>query len=113
MFGLKIFKYILKFLTIAFCVAFVVLNMQDTTFYYSPLATPLELPLWALGLLLFGIGFIMGALLVWLNDLPKKSEIRRLKKENVKLEEERDSLESDIRNHDRTTKIESVDTDDQ
>ena len=112
MFGLKIFKYLLKFMTIAFCVAFVVLNMQDTIFYYSPMAAPLQLPLWALGMLLFAIGFTLGAMLVWLNDIPKKRELRRLKKDLAKVENERDALESDMRENERATMIEGASPDD-
>lgn len=97
MFGVKVFKYLLKIPTLIFCVAFVVLNMQDTTLYYSPLATPITLPLWLLGLTLFAIGFTVGALLVWLNDLPKKKELRQLRRELKKTEGERDQLEDDIR----------------
>ena len=93
---MAILKYILKFFIIAFCVAFVVLNLQDTTFYYSPLATPLIMPLWALGLFLFSIGFICGGLLVWFNQGSKRAEIRTLKKENERLAKEKEELEDEI-----------------
>lgn len=107
---MSFFKYILKFLIIAFCVAFVVLNMQDTTFYYSPIATPLTLPLWMLGLLLITGGFLMGGLLVWLNESPKRAELRRLRKEIKLLEDERDTLENEVREngHRSLTELENT-----
>lgn len=97
MFGLRIFKYLLKIPTLIFCVAFVVLNMQDTTLYYSPLATPITLPLWLLGITLFSLGFIVGALLVWLNTLPARKELKQARTALKKAEEERDTLENNIR----------------
>ena len=81
MFGLRIFKYLLKIPTLILCVAFVVLNRQDTTLYYSPISDPLVLPLWLLGIVLFGVGFIVGAMLLWLNHWPTYREVRKLRKE--------------------------------
>jgi uncharacterized integral membrane protein len=97
MFGLKVFKLLLKIPALIFCVAFVVLNMQDTTLYYSPIANPVTLPLWALGLTLFSIGFIVGALLLWLNQIPKSKELKETQKTLKKTEEERDALEETVR----------------
>ncbi|PCI00088.1 MAG: hypothetical protein COB76_04215 [Alphaproteobacteria bacterium] len=108
MFGLKVFKYLLKIPTLIFCVAFVVLNMQDTTFYFSPIASPLTLPLWALGLTLFALGFTVGALLVWLNSLPKNKELRQARKELKKANEEREELEDTLREA-RTDELHSID----
>ena len=103
MFGLKIFKYLLKIPTIILCVAFVVLNMQDTTLYYSPIATPITLPLWLLGLTLFALGFTVGSLLVWLNDLPKRKELRQIRKDLISAKKEREELEDTIRDQAQTS----------
>lgn len=97
MFGLKVFQYLLKIPTLVFCVAFVVLNMQDATLYYSPLAEPVTLPLWALGLTLFTLGFLVGAMLVWLNGMPKSKELRQAKKDLKKAIEDREELEDTMR----------------
>jgi len=81
MFGLKIFKYLLKIPSVIFIIAFVVLNRQEATLYYSPLAEPITLPLWIMGLFLFAGGFAIGAVLLWLNSWPIRKELRQTKKE--------------------------------
>ena len=98
-FGLKVFKYILKIPTIIFVVAFVVLNRQEATLYFSPIASPLILPLWLLGLVLFAIGFAVGALLLWLNSWPVYKELRQTKKDLKTMEKERDLIADTM--HDR------------
>ena len=103
MFGLKIFKYLLKIPTIILCVAFVVLNMQDTTLYYSPITSPITLPLWLLGLTLFIFGFVVGSLLVWLNEHPNRKELRQLRKELKSTQKEREELEDTIRDQAETS----------
>jgi len=75
-----IFRFILKFLAIVFIVAFVVLNRQETTLYISPLSEPLTLPMWIMGLVLFSIGFTVGALLLWLNTLSVKRDLKQARK---------------------------------
>lgn len=97
MFGARVFKYLLKIPTVIFCVAFVVLNLQETTLYYSPLAMPVVLPLWLLGLTLFALGFIIGGLLVWLNHWPLKKELKQTRKDLLAAEKDRTALEDDIR----------------
>jgi uncharacterized integral membrane protein len=92
MFGLKIFKYLLKIPTLIFVVAFVVLNRQETTLYFSPISDPIILPLWIMGLVLFGLGFIVGALLLWLNSWPTYKELRQTKKDLKQAEQDRDDL---------------------
>lgn len=89
MFGLKIFKYLLKIPALIFIVAFVVLNRQETTLFFSPLASPLTLPLWLLGIILFALGFIVGATLLWLNHWPVRNELRQAKKDLKSAEKDR------------------------
>lgn len=96
MFGLKIFQYLLKIPTLIAIIAFVALNRQETTFYFSPLSDPLVLPLWILGLVLFGSGFIVGALLLWLNSWPVYRERGKLKKQIRKLEEDNSDLHTQM-----------------
>lgn len=96
MFGINVFKYILKIPTLIFIIGFVVLNRQETTLYISPIADPLVLPLWIMGLVLFGIGFIAGALLLWLNSWPVRKELRAAKKDLKKSEEAYEELQNDI-----------------
>jgi len=92
-FGLKIFKYLLKIPALIFIIAFVVLNRQEATLYYSPLVEPLTLPLWIMGLILFGVGFSVGALLLWLNSWPTYKELRTVKKQLKQTEAEIEDLQ--------------------
>jgi uncharacterized membrane protein YciS (DUF1049 family) len=96
MFGAKVFKYLLKIPLVIFIIAFVVLNQQETTFYYSPLASPLILPMWIMGLVLFGIGFMFGALLLWLNSWPTRRSLKQTQKELKKVEKDRDDLKTKL-----------------
>lgn len=98
MFGLKIFKYLLKIPALIFIVAFVVLNRQETTLFFSPLASPITLPLWLLGIVLFAIGFIVGATLLWLNHWPVRSELRQTKKDLKAIEHDHDRMSQTITN---------------
>lgn len=96
MFGLKIFKYILKIPTLILVVAFVVLNRQEATLYISPISDPLVLPLWIMGLVLFGLGFIVGAMLLWLNSFPVGKELRAVKKQLKEVIQEKEELSDSI-----------------
>lgn len=97
MLGARLFKYILKILTLVFCVAFVVLNMQEATLYYSPIANPIVLPLWLLGIVLFSVGFVVGGLLIWLSYSPVRYELRQTRKNLKAVEKDREKLEDDVR----------------
>lgn len=99
MFGLKIFKYLLKVPTLIFVVAFVVLNRQETTLYFSPISDPITLPLWIMGLILFGVGFTTGALLLWLNSFPTRKELRTTQKKLKTTEQDLENLKNDF--HDK------------
>ncbi len=96
MFGLKVFQYLLKIPAVIFIIGFVVLNQQDTTLYISPLMDPLEFPLWIMGIILFGAGFSVGALLLWLNSWPTRRELKIAKKKLKEIEKEQDDLRNTI-----------------
>lgn len=92
MFGVKVFKYLLKIPAIIFIVGFVVLNQQDTELKVSVFTDPIILPLWILGLILFGIGFAVGALLLWLNSWPVRKELKSTKKRLAEAEQDIEDL---------------------
>ena len=92
MFGARVFKYLLKIPALIFIVAFVVLNRQETTLYISPLSDPLTLPLWFLGIILFAVGFLVGALLLWLNNWPARKELKSIRKELKQTQEKYEEL---------------------
>ncbi len=100
MFGVKILRYILKIFSVILIVAFVVLNRQETELYISPLTDPLILPLWLMGLLIFAIGFTVGALLLWLNSWPIRRELSRTKKKLEVHEKEKAKIENEKMNED-------------
>lgn len=102
MFGLKVFKYLLKIPAVIFIVGFVVLNQQDTSLYISPLMDPLILPLWIMGLVLFGVGFSVGALLLWLNSWPIRKDLKTTKKKLIEAEKDVETLSDTI--HDNEIK---------
>lgn len=92
MFGARVFKYLLKIPTLILIVAFVVLNRQETSLYISPLTDPLILPLWLLGMILFAVGFLVGALLLWLNHWPDRKELKATKKDLKNTQEKYEEL---------------------
>ncbi len=96
MFGVKIFKYLLKIPTLILVVAFVVLNRQETTLYISPLTDPVVLPLWIMGLIIFAVGFTVGALLLWLNSWPTYKELKKTKKDLKQAELDLENLKNDF-----------------
>ena len=96
MFGVKVFKYLLKIPAIIFIVGFVVLNQQDASLYISPLMDPMTLPLWIMGLVLFGTGFIVGALLLWLNSWPTRKELKSTKKKLSEAEKDLEELNDTV-----------------
>ena len=89
-------------------VSFVVLNRQDATFYYSPLATPLNMPMWLMGLVLFAIGFVVGATLLWINSWSVHKELKQTKKDLAASEAERTNLLSEI-HHNQIEKLDNND----
>ena len=92
MFGIRVLRYILKFVSVILIVAFVALNRQETRLYISPLTDPLELPIWLMGLVIFAFGFIVGALLLWLNSWPIRKELRQTKKALAQSEKDQTEL---------------------
>lgn len=99
MFGVRVFKYLLKIPAIIFIVGFVVLNRQEAELYLSPLNDPITLPLWIMGLVLFGVGFMVGALLLWLNSWPVRKELKSTKKKLTDAEQDLEELSDTL--HDK------------
>lgn len=73
---------------------FAVANRQSIPLNYSPLHEPLELPLYMLTLGFMATGFILGAILMWMNAAPTR-RIKRQQRKTIKtLEKEIAALES-------------------
>lgn len=62
---------------------FAAMNRQNVTFYITPLHDPREWPLFIVILGFAGLGFMIGALSVWLNDGKLRRE-KRLQKRQIK-----------------------------
>lgn len=108
MFGIRVLRYLLKFVSVILIVAFVVLNRQETTLYISPLSEPLTLPLWLMGLVIFTFGFIVGAVLLWLNSWPIRKDLRQTKKKLAQAEKDSAELSETMRDN-QTQSLETLD----
>lgn len=85
---ISFFRFLIFILITAFCVFFAIENQDAVNIAFSPLHDNVELPSFIPALSGLGAGFLAGALLGWLNLLPKKLEIYRLKKQIIKLEKQ-------------------------
>ncbi len=97
--AVNFFKFCLKAIAVILIISFVALNRQNTDFYYSPLTTKLELPLWLVGLVIYALGFIIGATLLWLNSRQYKREVRQLRKKLEQAEKDRETLGETLHDH--------------
>lgn len=87
-------RWIVGFAIALLTVAFAVLNLKPVPLVWSPFHDPIELPLYLVGLGLMAIGFLIGALTVWLNTDPlhlqrwhQRKKIKNLEKEIKTLHE--------------------------
>lgn len=80
--------FIIALLTVAFAVQ----NLDPVPLNWSPFHLPLELPLYLVGLVLMGAGFLVGAFTVWINTDPLRLDKRRQRKKIKNLEKELETL---------------------
>lgn len=77
----SLFGLVLAVVLAVFCVS----NLQSVSVTYSPVHDPLEVPLYAVALGGVLLGFLTGALMMWMNAVPKswakRREIKGLKKD--------------------------------
>ena len=74
------------------CTGFAVMNDQMIDLRWNPLSAPVSVPLYAVVLGMGAFGFILGALLVWLKEMPLHFSHYRQKKRIGKLEEKLESV---------------------
>ncbi len=79
-----IFGFIIAILLIGFAIA----NRQETALIYSPIHEPLNVPLYLISLIFLAIGFILGGLIVWMNNAPTRKVKRQQRKTIKALEKE-------------------------
>ena len=77
------FRWIAGFIIIVLFAGFAAFNRQDVTLYYSPVHDPLNWPLYVLVLGFAAMGFIIGAMVVWMSDGKLRRE-KRLQKKQIK-----------------------------
>lgn len=85
---IRFIRWIFGFALAVLVTAFAVFNRHDIPFAYSPVHDPIDVPLFAVGLGFMALGFLIGAFIVWLNQIPlfylrhkQKKKIRSLEKE--------------------------------
>lgn len=69
-------------------IVFCIFNTQNVSLIWSPFHPPFELPMAFAGLILIGIAFLLGAIMVWLNGLPARMRARALARQLKVLEQE-------------------------
>ncbi len=89
---MSLIRWIIGFLVAVIVTVFAISNRHAATFYFSPLHSPLEFPLYVIGLGLLAFGFLLGSLTVWLNSAPVRSARRKQKKHIKTLEKALDAI---------------------
>ncbi len=81
-------RWIISVLFAAIVIVFVLTNRVPVPITWSPIHPPYEIPVFAPVLAGLALGFIFGALIVWLGEAPVRRERRRQRKTIKKLEQE-------------------------
>lgn len=87
---LTIFRWVIATFLTVIIVIFAVLNRGTFDIFWSPLQgdAPMVLPVYLVVLGAMALGFMIGALAVWLNYAPLRAEKRRQKREIKGLQKE-------------------------
>lgn len=88
-------RSIFGFLVMLIVLIFAAGNRHDVEVFYTPFTPPVHLPLYAIVLSLMALGFIMGGVLVWLNESPLRQDRRKSKKEIKILQKKINTLKKD------------------
>lgn len=98
-------RWICGFAFIVLFAGFAAMNRQSVDFYFTPLHDPLQWPLYLLVLGFTALGFMLGAITVWLSDFRLRRDKRLQKKQIKTLERELSKAKAapeDIRKPDDT-----------
>lgn len=77
--------------------AFAVFNRETVSLAWSPLHDPQDLPLYAVGLGMMAVGFVLGGVMVWLNQGTVRKTKRKQSKQIKSLEKELESINENIK----------------
>lgn len=80
-----------------FITAFAVFNRQNVEVFWSPINEPVNIPLYFIGLGLMAFGFIIGGIIVWLNQGSLRSAKRKQNKQIKTLEKELKNASENIK----------------
>lgn len=77
----------------------IAINPQTVTLNWYPAAAPIETPLYSIIIAVFIVGYLIGTLYLWLNQLPKHIAHNKERKQNAKrikqLEKELDAHQTE------------------
>lgn len=85
---MNIIRWIIAAPIVIGAVLFALANPTNVMLTWSPMHEPIDLPLYFIALAFLGVGFLLGAVIAWLNMGKTRAEKRRLKKENKQLEKD-------------------------
>ena len=83
---ITLIRWIVSTIATITIIAFAVANRGNVSITWSPIHEQTELPVFLIGLVGMGFGFIVGGFMVWLNGSARRREMRKLKKTVKKLE---------------------------
>lgn len=81
---LKFIRWIVGLTAVIISLTAIALNPQTTQFYWNPAAEALTTPVYLIIIATFIFGYIIGALYLWLNHLPKRIEANKARKHQEK-----------------------------
>ena len=85
---MTLIRTIVGFLITIAVLVFAAANLHTIEVYYTPFTPALELPLFIVALGLMSFGFVIGSMMVWINEGKARRERCRQRKEISKLQKE-------------------------
>jgi uncharacterized integral membrane protein len=92
---IKLISSFIGFLVAVLLVAVAVFNRNLIDFFFSPVHEPLSLPLYMPVLGMFGLGFLLGGFVVWVNLEQTRKLTRQQRRQIAALEKELGALKND------------------
>ena len=92
---MTILRIIIGILVTLAVAGFTAFNLQSVDIVYSPFNEAISVPLYAVAIGFSLFGFVMGALITWVNSSGVRKERRKLRKQVRTLEKELDCLQGD------------------
>jgi uncharacterized integral membrane protein len=87
----RIVSWIVTAPIVVLVILFAVSNLDQVTLHLWPLPFDMPIAIWLLSLILLFVGFVLGALVNWITDRPRRRETRILSKRVKELEKALDA----------------------